>query len=243
MKNIYNNNLFHSLLLDSPSNLYFQNPSTIIAEELILFHDFIMFFLIMTSVAVIYSMYIMIVNKQLIAHKHLIHGTTLEIIWTSIPALILIVIAIPSFKLLYLIDEIIDPSITVRAIGRQWYWSYQYSDLEEEISFDSYALDQEDLEEGQLRLLSVDNNLVLPAKTHIRVLVTGADVMHAFAVPSLAIKADACPGQLNALSFIMKRTGIFYGVCAELCGPAHYKMPIVIESVSVQDYCNWILSQ
>lgn len=237
------NSILSITLNDSPSNWYFQNPSTVIGEELILFHDFIMFFLIMTTVSVVYCMYVMITNKKLIAHKHLIHGTTLEIVWTSIPALILITIAIPSFKLLYLIDEIIDPSITVRAIGRQWYWSYQYSDLEEEISFDSYALDQEDLEEGQLRLLNVDNNLVLPAKTHIRVLVTGADVMHAFAVPSLAVKADACPGQLNALSFIMKRTGLFFGVCAELCGPAHYKMPIVIESVSVEDYCNWILSQ
>ena len=232
---------------DAPSsqNMYFQDPATVLNEHLILFHDQIMFYLILTMTGVAWSLFRMIVNNRLIAHKHLTHGTTLEIIWTLIPALILVTIAIPSFQLLYLIDEIIDPSVTVRAIGLQWYWSYEYADYSElePISFDSYLVPEEDLEIGQIRLLTVDNNLVLPSKTHVRLLTTANDVFHCFAVPSLGIRIDAVPSQLNSTSFVIKREGQFYGICAELCGPAHYAMPIVVETLKVKDYCAWVLSQ
>lgn len=235
------------LLFDAPAtnNWYFQDPATQLAEQLILFHDQIMFYLIVTMVGVFFSMVRMIIKKRLISHKHIQHGTTLEIIWTLIPALILVTIAIPSFQLLYLIDEIIDPSITVRAIGLQWYWSYEYADYSdiEPISFDSYLIPEEDLEMGQIRLLTVDNNLVLPTLTHIRLLTTANDVFHCFAVPSLGVRIDAVPSQLNSTSFVIKREGKYYGICAELCGPAHYAMPIVVETLSISGYCTWILSQ
>jgi cytochrome c oxidase subunit 2 len=186
-------------------------------------------------------------KKRAITHKYLTNGTTLEIIWTLTPALILVTIAFPSFKLLYLMDEVIDPSITVKAIGHQWYWSYEYSDYagvgEESISFDSYMIPQEDLEMGQLRLLEVDNRVVLPVQTHIRVIITAADVLHSWAVPSLGIKCDAVPGRLNAVSFLIKRPGVYYGQCSEICGVQHAGMPIVVEAVSLDDYVNWVESQ
>ena len=239
--------LSNTLYLDAPAinNWYFQDPATELAEHLILFHDQIMFYLILTTIGVFFSMVRIVTKNRLISHKHIQHGSLLEIIWTLIPALILVTIAIPSFQLLYLIDEIIDPSITVRAIGLQWYWSYEYADYGdiEPISFDSYLVPEEDLEPGQIRLLTVDNNLVLPSKTHIRLLTTANDVFHAFAVPSLGVRIDAVPSQLNSTSFVIKREGKYYGICAELCGPAHYGMPIVVEALSVEDYCTWVLSQ
>ncbi len=203
-----------------------------------------MFFLIGTMGGVLWALIRMIVNNRHISHNVIMHGSLLEIIWTLVPALILIVIAIPSFQLLYLLDEIIDPSITVRAIGLQWYWSYEYSDYTDidPISFDSYLVPEEDLKEGEIRLLTVDNNLVLPAKTHVRVLTTANDVFHCFAIPSLGVRIDAVPSQLNSTSFVIKREGRFYGICAELCGPAHYAMPIVVDAVPVDEYCTWVLN-
>jgi cytochrome c oxidase subunit 2 len=161
--------------------------------------------------------------------------------------LILITIAFPSFKLLYLIDEIVDPAITVKAIGHQWFWSYEYSDYtgpnSESLAFDSFMVTTEDLETGDLRLLEVDNKVVLPINTHVRVVVTAADVLHSWAAPSLGIKVDAVPGRLNATSFLIKRAGLYYGQCSELCGVNHGFMPIVIEAVSLEDYVNWVESQ
>ncbi len=231
--------------MDAPEGFYFQDPATQLSELLILFHDQIMFFLIATLAAVSWSLLRITTHYRIISHNIILHGTTLEIIWTLIPALILFIIAIPSFQLLYLIDEIIDPSITVRAIGLQWYWSYEYADYSniDPISFDSYLIPEEDLEEGQIRLLTVDNNLVLPTHTHIRVLTTANDVFHCFAIPSLGVRIDAIPSQLNSTSFVIKREGKFYGICAELCGPAHYAMPIVVEALSLQKYCTWVLNQ
>lgn len=243
----------HSLLninFDAPihKGLYLQDPATALAEELILFHDEIIFYLILTGVAVVWVLSIILIKSKSISAKHVSHGSLLEIIWTLIPALILVLIAIPSFRLLYLLDEVVDPSVTVKAIGMQWYWAYEYSDYvnvdnNESISFDSYCVQDEELEEGQLRLLEVDNRLVLPVNTHVRVVITSNDVMHCWAIPSLAIRTDAIPGRLNAVSFLIKRTGLFYGICAELCGAAHSSMPIVIESVPVQDYTQWILNE
>ena len=164
-----------------------------------------------------------------------------------LPSLILIFIAVPSFALLYSMDEIVDPAITLKAIGHQWYWSYEYSDynLDDEtaINFDSYMIPEDDLEIGQLRLLEVDNRVVLPIKTHIRVLITGADVLHSWAVPSLGVKCDAVPGRLNQVHVFLKREGVFYGQCSELCGANHAFMPIVVEGVSLENYMSWVANK
>ena len=159
-------------------------------------------------------------------------------------AFILIAIAFPSFRLLYLLDEVISPTITIKVVGHQWYWSYEYSDYVNEsgesIEFDSYMIPESDLELGQFRLLDVDNKVIVPVETHIRLIVTGADVLHSFAVPSLGIKIDATPGRLNQTSILAERTGVFYGQCSEICGIWHGFMPIAVEAVSVQDYLSWI---
>lgn len=230
-------------LNDAPiyKGLYFQDPATSIAEQLILFHDQIVFYFIVGTIGVLWALIDILVTKKTIPMKHLSHGSTLEIIWTAIPAIILIWIAIPSFRLLYLMDEILDPTLTVKATGLQWYWNYEYSDfLNTSLNFDSYCLKDSDLELGQLRLLEVDNRLILPIQTHIRVVTTAQDVMHCFAVPALAVRTDAIPGRLNSFSFLIKRAGVFRGICAELCGSAHYQMPIVIQAVSLPEFANWI---
>ena len=171
------------------------------------------------------------------------HGTTIEIVWTVLPSLILVVVALPSFALLYSIDEIIDPTITIKCVGHQWYWSYEYSDFETKlgtINFDSYMIPEDELEFGELRLLEVDNRIVLPQNTHIRVLVTAADVLHSWAVPSLGVKVDACTGRLNQTSLYLLREGVFFGQCSEICGVGHSNMPIVVESVSLDKYIGWL---
>ena len=144
--------------------------------------------------------------------RFVVHGTLIEIVWTVIPSLILIIVALPSFALLYSIDEIVDPALTLKCIGNQWFWSYEYSDFEAQscaIRFESYVIAEDDLEFGTLRLLEVDNRVVLPLKTHIRVLITAADVLHSWAIPSLGVKLDACPGRLNQTSLYILRNGVF----------------------------------
>ena len=156
--------------------------------------------------------------------------------------------------LLYSIDEIVEPSLTVKVIGHQWYWSYEYStdltvdgeqliDADETFLFDSYLKDESDLEIGELRLLEVDRRIVLPEQTHIRVLVTAADVLHSWAVPSFGVKVDACPGLLNQTNLFIKRQGLYYGQCSELCGVNHGFMPIVIRVVSKADFKAWQLQK
>ena len=171
------------------------------------------------------------------------HNTTIEIIWTTIPSLILILIAIPSFGLLYAMDDIIDPEVTIKTIGHQWYWSYEYSDYVTtagKISFDSYMVPDDELELGQLRLLEVDNSVVLPVGVYIRLNVSAADVLHSWAVPSLGIKIDAVPHRINSGIIFLQRTGVFYGQCSEICGVNHGFMPIVVKAVSISNYLKWI---
>lgn len=220
----------------------FQDAASPICEELIFFHDNIMFILTIIITLVGWMMVSSIINKHY--YKYLIEGTVIEIVWTIIPAIILICIAFPSLQLLYSMDEVIDPSLTIKAVGHQWYWSYEYSDVEDEsIEFDSYMVPTLDLELGDLRLLEVDNRIVVPVNTQVRVVVTGGDVIHCFTVPSLGIKADAVPGRLNQVSFLIKRPGIYYGQCSELCGSEHSFMPIVIEGVSQEKFVNWIVEK
>lgn len=182
-------------------------------------------------------------NRLTDESRFVVHGTLIEVIWTVIPSLILVVVALPSFALLYSIDEIIDPSITIKVIGHQWYWSYEYSDFQNQlgtINFDSYMVAEEDLNLGDLRLLEVDNRVVLPVNSHTRILVTAADVLHSWAIPSLGVKIDACIGRLNETSLFILREGIFFGQCSEICGVGHANMPIVIESVKLNDYISWL---
>jgi cytochrome c oxidase subunit 2 len=178
---------------------------------------------------------------------NVIHGTAIEIAWTVTPSLILVLIAVPSFALLYSMDEVVDPAVTLKCIGHQWYWTYEYSDYatadDTSIVYDSYMIPEDDLEAGQLRLLEVDNRVVLPVNTHIRVIITGADVLHSWAVPSLAVKCDGVPGRLNQVSMYIDREGIFYGQCSELCGVNHGFMPIVVEAVSLDDYVAWVAAK
>jgi cytochrome c oxidase subunit 2 len=212
-------------------------------EGIINLHHDLMFVIILIGVSVGYVLYRTIVifdeDNNEVASK-VVHGTVVEIVWTLTPAFILMGIAIPSFALLYSMDEVIDPAITLKIVGHQWYWSYEYSDYEtvdgEALNFDSYMIPEEDLEVGQLRLLEVDNRVVVPANTHIRLIVTAADVLHCWGMPSFGLKMDACPGRLNQTSMFVKREGVYYGQCSEICGVNHGFMPIVVEAVSLEDY-------
>ena len=176
------------------------------------------------------------------------HSSVLEIVWTILPAVVLLFLAIPSFALLYSLDELIDPDITLKTIGHQWYWSYEYSDYSslyegKDISFDSYMIATNDLTKGSFRLLEVDNRVVLPANTHIRLLVTAADVLHSWAVPSLGIKVDACPGRLSQASIFIKREGLFFGQCSEICGVNHGFMPIAVKAVDPDTFVSWVAAK
>jgi cytochrome c oxidase subunit 2 len=228
--------------------LGFQESASPVMEEIINFHNEVMIYLTFILIGVLWIMIESIreysKTNKVIGHKYLIHGTALEIIWTITPAFILVAIAYPSFKLIYLIDEVIDAGITIKVVGHQWYWSYEYSDYADQdgtsIEFDSYMIPEASLESGDLRLLEVDNQLVVPTNTHIRVILASADVIHCWAVPSLGVKLDCIPGRLNQTGFLANREGVFYGQCSEICGANHAFMPIAVKAVNLDEYCNHI---
>lgn len=224
----------------------FQDPASEWMYGIIELHDNIIYYLIIVQTVVLWFLISGMLNSN--DHlKYLHHGNFMELIWTITPALILWAIGIPSLILLYLMDEILDAEITIKAIGNQWYWSYEYSDYidsqGDHINFDSFLINDEDLELGDLRLLTVDNYLVLPVNTSIRLLVTSNDVIHSFALPSLAIKCDAIPGRLNSTGLIFTRPSTYYGQCSELCGILHGFMPIGIHAVNLSSYTNFISTQ
>jgi len=166
------------------------------------------------------------------------HNTAIEILWTLVPCVILIIMAVPSFKVLYSQDKIPPSDVTIKAVGYQWYWGYEYPD--ENIVFDSYMIEEKDLKPGQPRLLAVDNELVVPVNKVIKVMITANDVLHAWALPSFGVKRDAVPGRINETWFRADRTGTFYGQCSELCGIKHAFMPITVKVVSEEDYKIWL---
>ena len=229
-----------------PWQMYFQEAATPAMEGIVNLHNDIMaiiwFIGVFTFWMLFRTIYLFDSSKNKVPSK-MVHGTTIELVWTIVPSLILITIAVPSFALLYSMDEIIDPAITLKVVGHQWYWSYEYSDYnsseDDTIAFDSYMIAEDDLELGQLRLLEVDNRVVLPINTHIRVLITSTDVIHAWAIPSLGIKCDAYPGRLNQVNTFIKREGIFHGQCSELCGVNHGFMPIVVEGTKPAYFSEW----
>nr|YP_009689489.1 cytochrome c oxidase subunit II [Lepidurus apus lubbocki]QCZ36051.1 cytochrome c oxidase subunit II [Lepidurus apus lubbocki] len=219
--------------------LGFQDGASPLMEQLIFFHDHAMLVLILITILVGYFMSSLMINS--FTNRYLLDGQLIEIIWTVFPALILISIALPSLRLLYLLDEVNEPSLTIKALGHQWYWSYEYSDFTS-IEFDSYMIPTQDLLINEFRLLDVDNRLVMPFNTQIRLLVSAADVLHSWTIPSLGIKVDAVPGRLNQLSLFINRPGLFFGQCSEICGANHSFMPIVIESITTKNFLMWISS-
>nr|YP_010944296.1 cytochrome oxidase subunit 2 [Blastomyces dermatitidis]WLW42172.1 cytochrome oxidase subunit 2 [Blastomyces dermatitidis]WMB97390.1 cytochrome oxidase subunit 2 [Blastomyces dermatitidis] len=256
IKNYINNkevnfNLNSDLDAPSPWGLYFQDSATPQMEGIEELHNNIMFYLAIILFTVTWMMVVIIktfkATKSVISHKYMNHGTLIELIWTITPAVILILIAFPSFKLLYLMDEVMDPSLVIYGEGHQWYWSYQYPDFtnvdNEFIEFDSYIVPDADLEEGTLRMLEVDNRVIIPELTHTRFVVSAADVIHSFAVPSLGIKCDAYPGRLNQSSVYLNRQGTYFGQCSEICGILHSSMPIAIQSVSLKKFLLWLRDQ
>nr|WNL54409.1 cytochrome c oxidase subunit II [Amitermes sp.] len=218
-------------------NLTLQDSASPVMEQLIFFHDHALMIMLMIITTVFYTMISIIQNKQ--TSRFILEGQMLETIWTIAPAIILVFIAIPSLRLLYLMDEIHNPAMTLKAVGHQWYWSYEYSDFTK-LEFDSYMVQQEDQQIDTFRLLDTDNRIVLPMNSPIRLIVTAADVLHSWTVPSLGVKTDATPGRLNQVSFSINRPGLLYGQCSEICGANHSFMPIVVESVSTNQFINWV---
>lgn len=216
-----------------------QDRASPLIEQLIFFHDHAIVVLILITTLVGYILSSLFFNSFI--NRYLLENQTIEIIWTVLPALILIFIALPSLRLLYLLDEVNNPRVTLKTIGHQWYWRYEYSDFIQ-LEFDSFIIPANELERSGFRLLEVDNRTVLPINTQIRVLIRAADVIHSWTVPSLGIKADAIPGRLNQVRFTINRPGLFYGQCSEICGANHRFMPIVIERVPVDSFLRWVSS-
>nr|YP_009175501.1 cytochrome c oxidase subunit II [Phyllomimus detersus]ALG66353.1 cytochrome c oxidase subunit II [Phyllomimus detersus] len=222
------------------SNLNLQNSNSPLMEQLIFFHDHTLLILLMITTLVTYIMFSLLLNK--LTHRYLLEGQTVEIIWTILPAIILIFIALPSLRLLYLLDESMDPIITVKTIGHQWYWKYEYTDFSTPFEFDSYMMTYNEMPYNGLRLLDVDHRTILPMNTQIRMLVTAADVLHSWTIPALGVKVDATPGRLNQINFFLNRPGLFYGQCSEICGANHSFMPIVVESVNTPTFIKWMMN-
>nr|YP_010572784.1 cytochrome c oxidase subunit II [Epinephelus flavocaeruleus]UZH44218.1 cytochrome c oxidase subunit II [Epinephelus flavocaeruleus] len=219
-----------------PTQLGLQDATSPVMEELLHFHDHALMIVFLISTLVLYIIVAMV--STTLTNKYILDSQEIEIIWTILPAVVLILIALPSLRILYLMDEINDPHITIKAMGHQWYWSYEYTDYED-LGFDSYMIPTQDLSPGQFRLLEADHRMVVPLDSPVRVLVSAEDVLHSWAVPALGVKMDAVPGRLNQTAFITSRPGVFYGQCSEICGANHSFMPIVVEVVPLEHFENW----
>lgn len=219
------------------SNLNLQDRNSPIIEQLNFFHDHTLLILILVTSLVGYLIFILFFNK--LNNRFLLHGQTIEIIWTILPAIVLLFIAFPSLRILYLLDEINNPAISIKTIGHQWYWSYEYSDFSN-IEFDSYIIPSNEQNLNSFRLLDVDNRIILPINNQIRILVSATDVLHSWTVPSLGVKIDASPGRLNQTNFFINRPGLFFGQCSEICGANHSFIPIVIERIPTKFFIKWI---
>lgn len=236
--------LLNRVFCDAPQpwQMDFQDEATPIAAGIIDFHNKAMYYLVLIFTVVLYIILARVFSNRSISwFKAIHHSTIIELIWTILPGIILVIIAIPSLKLLYSLDDITKPNVTLKATGSQWFWSYEINDIEGlDVNFDSYTKTEDDLELGELRLLDVDNRVLLPIHTPIRLLVTAQDVIHSFFVPSLGVKIDAIPGRINHFSLYLLRPGVFYGQCAELCGRGHGEMSIVVEGVETKSYLSWL---
>lgn len=231
-----------------PWQMTFQPAASPMMEGIVAMHHLLLIIITATACFVVlllgYVIYKFHAKKNLIPSKTS-HHVVLEIIWTLVPVIILVIIGIPSLKLLFTLDKPQDAQMTIKVIGRQWYWSYEYptNDPAKPIAFDSYMIEEKDLKPGMHRLLEVDNRVIVPVDTTVRVLVTSTDVLHSFAVPSLGIKKDAVPGRINETWFRIAKEGVYYGQCSELCGVRHGFMPIAIHVVSKAQYDEWLKSK
>jgi len=232
------------LLANEPKDwqLGFQKSASKSMDDIVWFHDY-MLVPIITAITAFVLFLLLYVCVRYRASRNSVpsttsHNTLIEVIWTLVPCLILIVMAVPSFKVLYSQDEIPKADVTIKAIGYQWYWGYEYPD--ENIIFDSYMIDEKDLKDNQPRLLAVDNAVYVPVNKVVKVMITANDVLHAWALPSFGVKRDAIPGRINETWFKADRTGTFYGQCSELCGIKHAFMPITVHVVSNEEYNQWL---
>lgn len=235
--------LFPSLCFAIPENwqTHFQEAGSTLMERFVHFHHL----LLVIIITVVMFVFILLIYTCVRFHhknnpvpKKFTHNLMIEILWTIVPCIILVIIAIPSFRILYYADTLENMDMTIKVVGRQWYWQYEYPD--NKVAFDSYIISDSQLKPDQHRLLDVDNELVLPINTNIRILVTGGDVIHSFAVPALGLKTDAVPGRVNETWVRITKTGQYYGQCSELCGIGHGFMPISIKAVSPEDYNTWL---
>nr|YP_003288839.1 cytochrome c oxidase subunit II [Stylochyrus rarior]ACY35976.1 cytochrome c oxidase subunit 2 [Stylochyrus rarior] len=218
------------------TNINLPNSNSPMMEQLEFFHDHSMISLTIITILITYIMYNISINK--LSNRFLLEGQDIEIIWTILPMFILLIIALPSLRLLYLMEESFEPSMSIKIIGHQWYWSYEYPNFK--IEFDSFMLPMSESNLNNFRLLDVDNRLIIPFNINTRFLVTSADVIHAWSLPSLGLKIDAVPGRLNQLTSFINRPGIFFGQCSEICGSNHSFMPISLEITSTINFMNWL---
>nr|QMP96746.1 cytochrome c oxidase subunit II [Sphenodon punctatus] len=222
-----------------PLQMTLQNASSPLMEELLHFHDHALMIILLISTSVFYMITMTLTTK--LTHINATDAPITETVWTILPSIILVTIALPSLQILYLMDEINNPFLTIKALGHQWYWSYEYTDYKD-LSFDSYMILTKELKNGHFRLLEVDHRMVVPTKSPIRILVSAEDVLHSWAVPSLGVKIDAVPGRLNQTTISTHQPGLFYGQCSEICGANHSFMPIVIEAVPISHFEDWSLA-
>ena len=228
----------------SPWQMDFQTPVTDIAREMGWFHDFLLVIITAITLFVLGLLIYVMVRFRESANpepSRFTHHALLEIAWTVVPVLILVVIAIPSFRLLFAQYDFPKADLTIKAIGHQWYWSYEYPD-HDQLTFDSFMIEDEDLKPGQPRLLSVDNDVVVPVNKNVHILVTASDVLHNWTIPSFGVKTDAVPGRVVKTWFRAEKTGIYYGQCSELCGARHAFMPIAVRVVSEEEFAAWLES-
>jgi cytochrome c oxidase subunit II len=222
--------------------LGFEEAASPTMERIVGFHNLLLIIItlitIFVTVLLLYVMY-RFSEKRNPTPSRTTHNTTIEVLWTVIPVIILVIIAIPSFKLLYYADRAEDAEMTIKAIGNQWYWSYEYPD-DGNFTFDAIMVETEDLQPGQYRLLETDNYVVLPVDTKIRLLITASDVLHSFSLPAMGVKLDAVPGRINETWMEIRREGTFYGQCSEICGAGHAYMPIAVKAVSKEAYAAWV---
>ena len=220
-----------------------QDANRPLIEELTQLHDFINLVLIFVLRFVGVIIVLMVLGKHI--NQNLLEIQIVEWVWTLIPAALLLQIALPSLLLLYMLDESVDRTLTLKTLGHQWYWRYEYSDFwaiggNRGLEFDAYMVATRELDKNGFRLLDVDNRAVLPVHTQVRILISSADVLHSWTVPSLGVKADAVPGRLNQVKFISQRPGLYFGQCSEICGANHRFIPIVVERVNLRTFSNWV---
>nr|WKK30306.1 cytochrome oxidase c subunit 2 [Symmorphus murarius] len=220
-------------------SFFMQDSNSPNMDQLIFFHDLTMLILILITSVITYIFYFLMINK--LTNRFMMNEHMIELIWTIIPMITLLYIAMPSLKILYLLEESSPPILSVKSIGHQWYWQYEMSDYSN-IDFESFLIPYTSEHPWLIRLLDVDNRLILPFNSSIRLILTSNDVIHSWTIPSLGIKIDATPGRINQVLMFMNRPGIYFGQCSEICGANHSFMPIVLESTDTDSFIKWAAS-